>query len=66
MLIAMWKIEVDRLATYLNEIAGVKTNDFVAVFMMNSPEMVFMTLALSKLGAVAGLINTNLRGKGPR
>ena len=31
--------------------------------MSNSPEMVMTILALQKLGAVAALINTNLRGE---
>jgi acyl-CoA synthetase (AMP-forming)/AMP-acid ligase II len=30
--------------------------------MSNSPEMVMSILALQKLGAVAALLNTNLRG----
>jgi acyl-CoA synthetase (AMP-forming)/AMP-acid ligase II len=42
---------------------GVVANDFIGVFASNSPEMVITILALSKLGAVAALINTNLRGK---
>jgi len=36
--------------------------DAVALFTTNSPEMIITVLALSKLSAVAGLINTNLRG----
>jgi acyl-CoA synthetase (AMP-forming)/AMP-acid ligase II len=36
--------------------------DFVAVFTTNSPEMVVCIYALAKLGAIAPLINTNLRG----
>jgi acyl-CoA synthetase (AMP-forming)/AMP-acid ligase II len=31
--------------------------------MTNSPEMVICVYALAKLGAVAALINTNLRGE---
>lgn len=53
--------DADRLAELLHH-QGVKTNDFVAVFTTNSPEMVILSLALSKLGAVAAMINTNLRG----
>ena len=53
--------DADRLAELLHR-QGVKTNDFVAVFTTNSPEMVIICLALSKLGAVAAMINTNLRG----
>lgn len=42
---------------------GIGKGDMVAVFTTNSPEMVITCLALSKLGAVAALINTNLRGE---
>ncbi|KAL4797036.1 hypothetical protein BDV19DRAFT_63231 [Aspergillus venezuelensis] len=50
----------DRLAALLQE-KGVQKGDFVAVFTTNSPEMVAIIYALSKLGAVASLINVNLR-----
>mgnify|MGYP002718991274 CR=1 FL=1 len=40
----------------------IHTGDFVGVFTTNAPEMVVTIYALSKLGAVAALINTNLRG----
>ncbi|RDW90820.1 putative bifunctional fatty acid transporter/acyl-CoA synthetase (FAT1) [Aspergillus mulundensis] len=50
----------DRLATLLSE-RGINAGDFVAVFTTNSPEMVAIIYALSKLGAVAALINVNLR-----
>ncbi|EEQ91281.1 acyl-CoA synthetase [Blastomyces dermatitidis ER-3] len=52
--------KVDQLAGLLHA-RSIKTGDVVAVFMTNSPEMVVTILALSKLGAVASLINTNLR-----
>ncbi|OWP05437.1 hypothetical protein B2J93_7638 [Marssonina coronariae] len=55
------KRDVARLAAFLEE-QGIQKNDFVAVFTTNSPEMVITILALSKLGAVAGLVNTSLRG----
>jgi acyl-CoA synthetase (AMP-forming)/AMP-acid ligase II len=42
---------------------GVGPGSFVAVFMTNSPEMVFTILALAKLGAVPALINIALRSK---
>lgn len=35
----------------------------MGVFTTNSPEMVIILYALAKLGAVAAMINTNLRGK---
>jgi len=53
--------DVHRLAAFL-ESNGVSNRDYVAVFMINSPEFVIAVLALSKVGAVAGLININLRG----
>jgi acyl-CoA synthetase (AMP-forming)/AMP-acid ligase II len=56
------KTDVHRLAAFL-ESQGVGKGDFVAVFMTNSPEMIVTILALSKLCAVAGLININLRGE---
>jgi acyl-coenzyme A synthetase/AMP-(fatty) acid ligase len=54
-------LDVDRLASYL-ESQGVKKGDVVATFTTNSPEMYVTVLALSKLGAVAGMVNVNLRG----
>ncbi|KAL4931261.1 putative bifunctional fatty acid transporter/acyl-CoA synthetase (FAT1) [Aspergillus undulatus] len=51
---------VDRLAALLHQ-REVHEGDFVAVFTTNSPEMVAIIYALSKLGAVAALINVNLR-----
>ena len=52
---------VDRLAAFLHS-RDIKAGDVVAVFTTNSPEMVVTIYALSKLGAVAALINTSLRG----
>jgi len=40
---------------------GIGHGDVVALFMENRPEFLAVLVALSKLGAVAGLINTNLR-----
>ncbi|KIM94661.1 hypothetical protein OIDMADRAFT_135626 [Oidiodendron maius Zn] len=54
------KKEVDRFAGFLSE-NGVACGDFIAVFTTNSPEMVITVLALSKLGCVPALVNTNLR-----
>lgn len=53
---------VDRFAALL-QARDIKTGDMVGVFTTNSPEMVVTLYALSKLGAVAAMINTNLRGK---
>ncbi|KKK13749.1 putative bifunctional fatty acid transporter and acyl-CoA synthetase [Aspergillus rambellii] len=50
----------DRMATLLHR-KEIKAGHFVAVFTTNSPEMIVIIYALSKLGAVAALINTNLR-----
>lgn len=52
---------VDRFAALL-QTRDIQSGDFVGVFMTNSPEMVITLYALSKLGAVAAMINTNLRG----
>ncbi|KAA8650642.1 hypothetical protein EYZ11_002817 [Aspergillus tanneri] len=51
---------VDRFAALLHA-KEIKPGDFVGVFTTNSPEMVVTIYALSKLGAVAALLNTNLR-----
>ncbi|KAJ5758698.1 hypothetical protein N7520_005854 [Penicillium odoratum] len=51
---------VDRFAALLHE-RGINAGDFIGVFTTNSPEMVVTMYALSKLGAVAAMINTNLR-----
>lgn len=58
----MCHAEVDSLAEILHR-NGVGPGAFVAVFMTNSPEMVFTILALAKLGAVPALINIALRSK---
>lgn len=57
----MASLEVDQLAAFLRG-KGIRPGDFVGVFMSNSPEMVMAILALQKLGAVAALLNINLRG----
>ncbi|KAH8594927.1 putative bifunctional fatty acid transporter/acyl-CoA synthetase [Bisporella sp. PMI_857] len=54
------KREVHRFSHFLSE-KGIQDKEIVAVFTTNSPEMYVTALALSKLGAVAALINTNLR-----
>ncbi|KAB8209920.1 putative subfamily of bifunctional fatty acid transporter/very-long-chain acyl-CoA synthetase in fungi [Aspergillus parasiticus SU-1] len=51
---------VDRFATVLHG-RNINSGDFVGVFTTNSVEMVVTIYALSKLGCVAALINTNLR-----
>jgi len=42
---------------------NVQAGDFVAVFMTNSPEMVFTIYAITKLGAAPALINASLRSE---
>ncbi|TVY14801.1 Very long-chain acyl-CoA synthetase [Lachnellula arida] len=54
------KTEANRFAHVLAS-NGVTTGDFVALFTTNSPEMIIALLAVSRLGAVAALLNTNLR-----
>ncbi|KAF8857315.1 acyl-CoA synthetases /AMP-acid ligases II [Acephala macrosclerotiorum] len=54
------KKDVHRLAAFL-ENEGIKKGDTVAIFTTNSPEMVITYLALSKLSAICGFININLR-----
>ncbi|KAL2438785.1 Long-chain fatty acid transport protein 2 [Exophiala dermatitidis] len=55
------KQQVDELAVGLHETLQVKNGDIVAVFMTNSPEMVFTVYALTRLGAAPALINNALR-----
>ncbi|OQE12955.1 hypothetical protein PENFLA_c058G05871 [Penicillium flavigenum] len=54
------KVLVDRMAALLKS-RDINPGDTVGVFTTNSPEMVLTVYALSKLGAVAAMINTNLR-----
>ncbi len=42
---------------------GIAQRDVVALMFDNRPDFIFATLGLSKLGAVAALVNTNLSGK---
>jgi fatty-acyl-CoA synthase len=51
----------DRVAHWAVQ-SGVKPGDVVALLMENRPEYVMTWLGLLKAGAVAALINTNLRG----
>ncbi|KIX01988.1 uncharacterized protein Z518_07927 [Rhinocladiella mackenziei CBS 650.93] len=55
------KQQVDDLAVGLSKSLNVKNGDIVAVFMVNSPEMVFAVFALTRLGAAPALINNALR-----
>lgn len=55
-------LEVDRLAAVFQQ-HGVDDGSIVAVYMTNSPEMMFTLYAISKLGAVPALINAALRSE---
>lgn len=55
------KQQVDELAAGLHQTLNVRNGDIVAVFMTNSPEMVFTVYALTRLGAAPALINNALR-----
>ena len=54
--------DVNRLANGFLKM-GVKKGDIVYVYMNNSPEFLVATLAAQKIGAVAGPINTWLKGE---
>ena len=53
--------QVNRTANALRSI-GVSQGDAVPLLMDNRPEFVFAVLALTRLGAIAALINTNVTG----
>jgi citronellyl-CoA synthetase len=53
---------VNRLANQLISL-GIKKGDVFVVFMTNRPEMLFCLGAAAKMGAIASMINFNLRGK---
>jgi len=54
--------EVNRLANTLISL-GIKKGDVFVVCMSNRPEMLFSLGAAAKIGAIASMINFNLRGK---
>ena len=60
-----WKQLNDRANAYVAFFAarGIQAGDVVAVLLENQPDYLFAVNGLSKLGAVAALINTNLTGK---
>ena len=49
----------NRVANYL-ESRGIRRGDCISVFMQNRVEFVVQVIAVCKIGAIAGLINTNL------
>ena len=54
--------DADALAQILHDL-GVRKNSYVALFMSNTPEMIFAICAVSKLGAAPAMINTALRSE---
>ena len=55
--------ESNRLARALQERAGLKQGDTVALFAGNEPNFVWTWLAVTKLGCTASLLNSNIRSK---
>ena len=52
----------NKIANLLRSSTNLKHGDTMAVIMDNCPEFVYITLALSKIGVTAALINCNLTG----
>lgn len=52
----------NRIANYLKS-QGVGARDVVSVFIENRPELLAVTTAVSKLGAISALVNTSQKGK---
>ncbi|XP_074523054.1 long-chain fatty acid transport protein 2-like [Halichoeres trimaculatus] len=55
--------ESNRVARALSTHAHLKEGDTVALFMGNEPQLVWLWLALAKLGCTASLLNYNIRSK---
>ncbi|KAI9136423.1 hypothetical protein BKA69DRAFT_1104278 [Paraphysoderma sedebokerense] len=55
--------EVNRMAHYLRDGCNVRPNDVVSLFMENCPDFLIALFAIGKCGAIASLINYNLRDK---
>lgn len=53
---------VNRLANHFLEM-GISKGDVVAVLMENRPEILFISMALAKIGGIAALINTSQKQK---
>ena len=62
---AQLNAEVDRWANWLIS-RNVRSGQVMVVLMGNAPEYIFLTMALNRIGAIASLINTNLRGEALR
>ncbi|KAL9620242.1 MAG: hypothetical protein Q9160_005251 [Pyrenula sp. 1 TL-2023] len=50
-------------ASWLKQVHGVKPKDIIAMCFMNSPEFIFLWMALWSLGSTPAFINYNLAGK---
>jgi len=59
---AEWDAKANQVARWAQSV-GVKRGDVVALMMENKPESLFVSTGLAKIGAVAALINNNLRAK---
>lgn len=55
--------ESNRVARALSTHAHLKEGDTVALFMGNEPQLVWLWLALAKLGCTASMLNCNIRSK---
>jgi len=58
---AEYNQEINRYANFFLDKVGLKRGDIVVVDLENRPEIMFMLVAMSKIGCIASLINTNLR-----
>lgn len=52
----------NRIAHYFLSL-GVKKGDVVAVYLENRPELLVLSIAMAKIGAIASLVNTSQSGK---
>ncbi len=52
----------NRIANFLLS-KGIKEHDVVSVFVENRPELLAVTTAVSKIGAISALVNTSQKGK---
>ena len=59
---ADWNAKANQVARWARD-QGMKRGDVVAVMVENKPEALFIWTGLAKIGAVAALINNNLRSK---
>lgn len=55
--------ESNKVARALQEVAGLKQGDVVALFLGNDPRFIWIWLGLAKLGCASALLNFNIRSK---